>query len=254
MDATTRLDNEVMSEAMKSDLKDLWHTLRKAICVPVHPAGWPFIAGAAVLAVLLALLSSCLGLMGLLLAGLVLFFFRNPVRAVPAEEGLIVSPADGVVSAIMEDCRWPDELGLEKATTRISIFLSVFDVHVNRVPLSGTVLEVHHRPGDHANADAPDAAERNERSATLLDIGEGRKLAFVQIAGLVARRIVNDLKTGDTVETGQRMGIIRFGSRTDIYLPEGINPLVAVGQRMVGGETILANLHENGPARRSKAI
>jgi phosphatidylserine decarboxylase len=138
--------------------------------------------------------------------------------------------------------------------TRISIFLSVFDVHVNRIPVSGTIKKMVYRPGLFLNAGNERASIENERCAALLDLADGRDLAFVQIAGLIARRIICDAKEGDIVNTGERYGLIRFGSRMDIYLPKGVTSQVAIGQRMIGGESILADLNAVTPQREAKAI
>jgi phosphatidylserine decarboxylase len=137
----------------------------------------------------------------------------------------------------------------DKTYTRVSIFLNVFDVHIQRVPLSGKVKEVVYRPGKFLNASLDKASEDNERSSTLIETNDGKLVAFVQIAGLIARRIINDLKKDQDVQTGQRYGLIRFGSRVDLYLPEGVEPLVCVGQRTVGGETIIADLNSVEAAR-----
>jgi phosphatidylserine decarboxylase len=243
-------------EHPKTFTTDLLRTIRETIAVPVHPAGWPFIAGAAFVAVVLGMMSGCLGLIGLLLAGSVYYFFRDPVRAVPQRAGLVVSPADGLVTAITENAPWPPEVagGQMRTSTRISIFLSVLDVHVNRVPLAGVVKQVTHRPGLFLNAGSPASAQDNERSTTVLETAEGRVYAVVQIAGLIARRIVNDLKEGQRVEAGTKMGIIRFGSRVDVYLPEGVEALVVEGQRAVGGETILADLDSAEESRKGKRL
>lgn len=235
---------------------DLIRTIRETVLVPIHPAGWPFIAGAAFIAVVLAMISGFFGMIGLILAVFVLYFFRDPVRVVPEREGLVVSPADGLITAITENAPWPPEVsGADMRTsTRISIFLSVFDVHVNRVPLAGTVRQVTHQAGLFLNAGSPRSAQENERCTTVLETQDGRPHAVVQIAGLVARRILNDLKEGDRVESGGKMGIIRFGSRVDVYLPEGVNALVMEGQRAVGGETVLADLDSSEDPRKGRRL
>lgn len=240
----------------KTFMGDLIRTIRGTVLVPIHPAGWPFIAGAAFIAVVLAMISGGLGLVGLILAAFVLYFFRDPVRVVPERAGLVVSPADGIVTAITENAPWPPEVaGADMRTsTRISIFLSVFDVHVNRVPLAGVVRQVTHRPGLFLNAGSPRSAQENERCTTVLEMKDGRFHAVVQIAGLVARRILNDLKEGQRVESGGKMGIIRFGSRVDVYLPEGANALVMEGQRAVGGETVLADLDSVEESRKGRSL
>lgn len=251
------------NEVVEKTLHDLTQTIRQTVCVPTHKAGWPFIIGFAVISIFLAMVSEELGLVGLLLTLWCVYFFRDPVRSVPQRQGLIVSPADGRVTLISEACPLPEELrdasgdALREEDgdfTRISIFLSVFDVHVNRLPVSGTVRKVVYKPGIFLSADDDRASMTNERCSALLSLEDGRELAFVQIAGLVARRIICDLKQGDEAKTGERYGLIRFGSRVDIYLPKGVAPLVCVGQRAIGGETILADLTSQDPPREAKNI
>ena len=221
----------------------------KYVITPIHPAGWPFVGIAAALAVVLGLFSSLLFWLGVALTLFCLYFFRDPQRVTPQRQGLVVSPADGVVTAI-ERAPPPPELGLEPhPLTRISVFLSVLDVHVNRVPTDGTILAAAYHPGRFFNAALDKASEHNERQSVSLRTPDGRIVAFVQIAGLIARRIICDLKAGQEVRAGARFGLIRFGSRTDVYLPDGTAPLVAVGQRMIGGETVLADLATQEGAR-----
>jgi phosphatidylserine decarboxylase len=170
------------------------------------------------------------------------YFFRDPKRSVPQGRGLIVSPADGVVSLI-ERAVPPPELGVgSDALTRVSVFMSVFNCHVNRAPIAGRLLKMAYRPGKFFNASLDKASEDNERNSLLLEMADGRKLIVVQIAGLVARRIVPFVSEGQGLRTGERFGLIRFGSRLDVYLPDGVEPLVALGQTMVGGETVIAEL------------
>lgn len=211
---------------------------------PIHPAGWPFIIIAAVIWVLLTLLLDIGGFfVGLIITAWVAYFFRDPERMTPNKEGLLISPADGKVCAIVEAAP-PIELGMgTEPLTRISIFLNLFNVHVNRVPCAGSIVSLHYRPGLFVNASLDKASEDNERMAIRQRLPDGREIAYVQIAGLVARRILCSLKPNDTVSAGQRFGIIRFGSRADVYLPKGVSPEVMVGQTMVGGETILAYLN-----------
>jgi phosphatidylserine decarboxylase len=219
----------------------LLETFRSAM-VPIHPAGYPFIAAFAVPTVVFFLLWPPLGWLSLLLTTWCVYFFRNPARHVPRRPGLLVAPADGVVQSVTEAAP-PAELGLgPQARRRVSIFLSIFDVHVNRVPAEGTVEAVVRRPGRFFNARLDKASEENERVGVVLRLPNGEQVAVVQIAGLVARRIVCDLRAGQPVERGERYGLIRFGSRTDVYLPPGVAPLVAPGQRSVGGETVIADL------------
>jgi phosphatidylserine decarboxylase len=211
----------------------------------VHPEGRKFIIASAVIAVLVwALLSP---LFGFLLTALTLgiaAFFRDPVRVTPQGDGLIIAPADGLVTHIVT-VPPPRELGHDAAlgpadVTRVSIFMSVFDVHVNRTPISGIVRERHYIAGAFVNADLDKASEDNERQHFLVEGNGGLKIGFTQIAGLIARRIVAFAKPGDTVVAGQRIGLIRFGSRVDVYLPAGTLPRVIAGQRTIAGETIIA--------------
>lgn len=219
----------------------LWHTIRGAL-VPIHPAGYPFIATFAVVTVILFLIWEPLGWLGVLLTAWCVYFFRHPPRVTPARPDLVVAAADGVVQTIVQAVP-PAELGLgDKPLTRVSIFLSVFNVHVNRIPADGAVVDVKYRPGKFLNANLEKASEENERCAVSLRLPDGRMLVFVQIAGLIARRIICDLSAGQPVVAGETYGLIRFGSRTDIYLPDGVEPLVSVGQTMIGGETVLADL------------
>ena len=214
----------------------------KDVLIPIHRAGWPFIGAAVVGAVLLSLLWEPLFWLGLLVAAFCTYFFRNPDRVVPVRAGLVVSPADGLVSAV-EPAAPPTELGMgDGLRPRISIFLNVFDVHINRVPADGVISALAYRKGTFVNAAFDKASDENERQSVRMTTPDGRDIAFVQIAGLIARRIVCDLVQGQEVRAGERFGLIRFGSRTDVYLPEGVAPLVAPGQRMIGGETVIADL------------
>lgn len=217
--------------------------------VPLHRDGWRFIALFAIATVLLAQLWSWFWLIGLVLTLWCAFFFRDPPRLTPDRAGLVVSPADGLVQAIGPALP-PRELDMPaEPLTRISIFLSIFDVHVNRVPADGTINIVAYHPGRFISAADDKASDDNERQAISMTLPDGRSLAFVQIAGLVARRILCELKPEQAVRAGQRFGLIRFGSRLDVYLPPGVSPLVAVGQRMIAGETVLADLHSSEPTR-----
>jgi phosphatidylserine decarboxylase len=250
------------NEALEKTLFDLKETISQTLMTPTNKAGWPFIIGFAVVSVILGMISSVLGFAGLVLTLWCLYFFRDPVRMVPTAPGLVVSPADGRVTDVAEGVPLPKELRADPMDgndedgdyTRISIFLSVFDVHVNRIPTAGTLKKIVYRPGLFLNAGNERASIENERCAALLDLPNGRELAFVQIAGLIARRIICDAKEGDVVNTGERYGLIRFGSRMDIYLPQGVTAQVAVGQRAVGGETILADLNGTTKQREAKAV
>ena len=220
----------------------------KDILIPIHRAGWPFIGAAVVAAILLSLLWEPLFWIGLLTAAFCTYFFRDPERITPVRAGLVVSPADGLVSAV-ESAVPPAELGMGDASlTRICIFLNVFDVHINRVPADGTISALSYRKGTFVNAALDKASDENERQSVRMTTPDGRDIAFVQIAGLIARRIVCDLVQGQAVRAGERFGLIRFGSRTDVYLPDGVAPLVVPGQRMIGGETVVADLESSeGP-------
>jgi phosphatidylserine decarboxylase len=220
----------------------LGHSLR-LIMAPPHPAGRPFIIGGVVVAVLGGLLLGAWAFwFGVAFASFCLYFFRDPARVAPGRPGLVLAPADGKVVSVAPAVP-PAELGLGAAPRwRVGIFLSVMDVHVNRVPADGTVTRIAYRHGAFVNASLDKASEDNERNAIALALPDGRDLAVVQIAGLIARRILCDIREGEVVRAGERFGIIRFGSRTDLYLPEGVRPLVAEGQTMIGGETVIADL------------
>jgi phosphatidylserine decarboxylase len=223
--------------------------LLKYILFPIHRDGWPIIAIFVIADLLLWWWEDWLGWLGLFVVLWCVFFFRDPARATPARAGLVVSPADGLVESIGSHMP-PTELGMApEPLTRISIFMSVFDVHVNRVPIDGQVIATAYRPGKFFNASLDKASEFNERQSIRLRSPDGRELATVQIAGLVARRIRCDLQQGQAVKAGERFGIIRFGSRLDVYLPPGVAPLVCVDQRMIAGETVLADMTSNEPQR-----
>ena len=211
--------------------------------IRIHPEGWRFIAIFAVLSFILFYVAEPLGWLGLILTGWCAYFFRNPKRITPTQEGLIISPADGIVCAITT-MPPPVELDMGKAShLRISIFLNVFDVHVNRIAIGGKVLKSIYSPGQFLNAASGKASDHNERQSLVIETFDRTKVAFVQIAGLIARRIICNVKEGDKVETGAVFGLIRFGSRMDIYLPEGTCPLIIEGQRMIAGETVIADLN-----------
>lgn len=211
---------------------------------PMHPEGRKFVAIAAAITVLLFLIWEPLGWIGVGLTVWVYYFFRDPVRVTPDRKGIMVSPADGVVS-LLEPAVPPAELGLgDEAMTRISVFMSVFNCHVNRAPAAGTITAVAYRPGKFLNASLDKASEDNERNGITIELPDGRKFGTVQIAGLVARRILCWSKEGQEIGIGERFGLIRFGSRLDIYLPEGAKPMVSIGQTMIAGETVIADLGE----------
>jgi phosphatidylserine decarboxylase len=214
----------------------------RLVFAPPHPAGRPFIVGGAAVFVLGLFLTHWLAWLGGLFVLFCLYFFRDPQRIPPARPGIFLAPADGHVVAVGPAAP-PAELGLGGTPRwRIAIFLSVLDVHVNRIPADGTVTRIAYRHGRFLNASLDKASSDNERNALAIRLADGREIAVVQIAGLIARRIICDVHEGDTVRAGDRFGLIRFGSRTDLYLPEGVRPLVAVGQTMIGGETVLADL------------
>jgi phosphatidylserine decarboxylase len=219
------------------------------VLYPINRAGWPFIAGFAVATAIFFVVWAPLGWIGLILTLWCVYFFRDPPRTVPLRKGLMVSPADGRVTMIVPAVP-PPELGMgPDQMLRISVFLNVFNVHVNRVPIAGTVIKAAYHPGKFLSASMDKASDVNERAAVRLKMDNGREIAFVQIAGLVARRIITTLKDGQEVRTGERYGLIRFGSRTDIYLPRDAEPLVIVGQTAIGGETILVDFDSAEPAR-----
>ena len=229
--------------------------MMKRYAIPnIHPAGWPFIGAFAVVTVLLALIAKPLGWIGLIATAWCVYFFRDPERTTPEGNDLVISPADGVVQAVGRAVP-PKELAEELTkelggdgtpTTRGSIFLDVLDVHVNRQTRGGVVTQVSYRPGKFFNAALDKASEFNERTAISMRTKSGHDLAFVQIAGLVARRIVCNLKADQEVFAGERFGIIRFGSRVDVYLPDSFRVLAREGQRMIGGESLIAQLRPAG--------
>lgn len=208
----------------------------------IHREGYIFIAIFAVVAFILGSFSGTLGWIGLISTVWCAYFFRNPERRTPVNDNLIISAGDGVVQTIKEVAP-PSELGLgDDEMIRVSVFLNVFNVHVNRAPASGKILSLNYHPGRFFNASLDKASIHNERQSVLMETTTGVKIAFVQIAGLIARRIVCDLEENQEVKAGQRYGIIRFGSRVDIYLPLKTAILVSEGQTCVGGETIIADL------------
>lgn len=213
---------------------------------PIHPAGWPFVAVFVAIAVVVGLISFPWGVVAALVAVAGAAFFRDPKRVPPQGTNLVVSPADGIVQRITEAAPPPElDMGTEPRP-RVSIFLSVFDVHVNRVPADGVISRTAYRPGKFFNASFDKASELNERMAIRMTTASGHDLAFVQIAGLVARRIVCNLKADQHVAIGERFGIIRFGSRMDVYMPPGYRIVVREGQTAIGGETVIAETPASG--------
>jgi phosphatidylserine decarboxylase len=209
---------------------------------PPHRAGRPFIAGAVAIGVLGLFVGPWLTGLGIAAALFCWFFFRNPDRVAPPIPGALLAPADGRITAI-EMVPPPPELGMgAEPRWRIATFLSVLNVHVNRMPAAGRIGRIAYHAGKFLNAASDKASEENERNAIALTLPDGRTVAVVQIAGLIARRILCDVREGDVVTAGGRYGIIRFGSRTDLYLPPGVMPRVAVGQTAIGGETVMAVL------------
>lgn len=208
----------------------------------IHREGYLFIGIFAVATVLLFLVHESLGIVGLLLTIWCVCFFRDPERVSPTDLNLVLSPADGKVDSIVYDATPPAELKLKGKYTRISVFLSVFDVHVNRIPIAGKIKTVHYHPGQFVSATLDKSSELNERSSVLIETKDHHEIGLVQIAGLIARRIVCDLNEKQDVASGDRYGIIRFGSRVDVYVPHGVEPKVMLGQYMIGGETVLADL------------
>ncbi len=222
--------------------------------VRLHPEGRKFVAIFAAITLVLFLIWQPLGWIGVVLTIWCLAFFRDPARAVPQAEGLFVSPADGVVQMI-ERVATPPELGMQAAElTRISVFMDVFDCHVNRAPIGGEIRHVAYVPGKFLKASLDKASEHNERNGLVIDLPDGREVGVVQIAGLVARRILCWVQPGQELATGERFGLIRFGSRVDVYLPDGVAPLVAVGQKAVAGETVLADLTAGPLPRRARMV
>ena len=209
---------------------------------PMHPEGRKFVAIFAAVTLVLFLVSDLLGWIGVGLTVWCYYFFRDPERVVPDAPGLVISPADGVVSLI-EPAIPPRELGLpEEALTRVSVFMSVFNCHVNRAPVAGKIETIAYKPGKFLNASLDKASEDNERNSLVIRMEDDRVLTVTQIAGLVARRIVSFTQEGAILDRGERFGLIRFGSRLDIYLPDGVEPTVKIGQTMIAGETVIADL------------
>lgn len=214
----------------------------ETVLVPIHQEGYPFITLFAVFGFGIGFLWAPLWVVGLILTAWCVYFFRDPDRVTPTRSGLVISPADGVVQRV-DKAEPPAELDMPaKPVWRVCVFMNVFDVHVNRAPTDGTIAKMEYRPGKFLNASLDKASSDNERQSFRIETPSGKELAVVQIAGLVARRIIAFSETGDDVDAGQRIGMIRFGSRVDVYLPPNVVPLVCEGQRALAGETVLADL------------
>ena len=212
-----------------------------SILTPIHREGYRYILMFAAAAFILFFLWEPLGWIGVVLTLWCVYFFRDPERFTPRREGIVVSPADGVISLISNAVP-PPELGLgDTALPRVSVFMNVFNCHVNRAPVPGVIKRIAYRPGKFINAKLDKASEDNERNSILIERADGSQFVMVQIAGLVARRIVCEASEASNVAAGERVGIIRFGSRVDVYLPLGMRPCVEVGQTMIAGETVLAD-------------
>jgi phosphatidylserine decarboxylase len=219
---------------------------------PIHPEGYPFIGAFALASLILFWIWSPLGWIGTIITAWCALFFRDPKRVTPQGEGIVVAPADGRVSLIVQAVP-PPELGLgDRPLLRISIFMSVFNCHVNRSPVAGRVERIVYRPGKFINAELDKASEDNERNSLVIATPGGR-IGVVQIAGLVARRIVSFVREGQSLSAGERFGLIRFGSRLDVFLPDGAKPLVAEGQTAVAGETVLADFRLGDGGRSYRA-
>lgn len=229
-------------------------SITEAVIKPMHREGYRFVAIFAAITIVLFLIWAPLGWIGTVLTIWCYYFFRDPKRVVPEDDGLIVSPADGVIS-LLEPAVPPKELGLGDASrTRISVFMNVFNCHVNRVPRAGTIKQVAYHPGKFLNASLDKASDLNERNSIVIEMTDGKDLVVTQIAGLVARRILCEVSEGAVMASGDRFGLIRFGSRLDVYLPDGVEPLVAVGQTMIAGETVLADMAGTQQRRSGRKV
>ncbi len=220
----------------------------RAQLVPIHPEGYPFIGGFALASLVLFWLWSPLGWLGTVATLWCIYFFRDPTRVTPVREGLVISPADGRISQIVAAVP-PPELGLgDKPLIRVSIFMRVFDCRVNRSPVNGRIERIRYTPGAFLNADLDKASEDNERNGFVLVTAGGIRIGLVQIAGLIARRIVTFVSEGNSIGAGESIGLIRFGSRVDVFLPEGVRALVSQGQTSIAGETVIADFQgrDNG--------
>jgi phosphatidylserine decarboxylase len=224
------------------------------VFVPIHPDGYKFVAGGALATLILFALAPTLGWLAALATVYCAYFFRDPQRVTPSRAGLVVSGADGKIVAV-DPAMPPRELRLgSEPLTRVSVFLSVFDVHVVRAPITGRIVTSAYKPGAFLNAELDKASEENERHALVIEAPTGEKVALVLIAGLIARRIVTFKSEGSSVARGERIGLIRFGSRVDVYLPGSAEPRVEVGQTAIGGETVLAEVRPAQEARAAGSV
>lgn len=240
MSARTGRANCACGDRRNEGIMSLIDTVSRTL-VPIHREGWPFIAIAGFITILLGWFWDPLFWIGLILTAWVCYFFRDPQRVTPVGDGLVISPADGTV-CMVGPARPPLELDLgDEPMTRICIFMNVFNCHVNRAPVSGAIRQIAYTPGKFLNAELDKASEHNERNGLIIDSDHGT-IGVVQIAGLVARRIVCFVGQGESINAGERFGLIRFGSRLDVYLPHGTAPKVGIGQTMVAGESVLADL------------
>ena len=207
--------------------------------IRIHNEGWVYFISSLILSIITFPFFPIIGFFLLIISLYIFYFFRDPIRTVP-DENFVVSPADGVVTFI-DDSISPKEFKTKEKYIKISIFLSIFDVHINRIPMSGIIKKINYIPGKFTNATFNKSSDENERNFTVIENEKNESIIVVQIAGLIARRIVNNLKLNQQVIKGERFGIIKFGSRVDLYLPTNYNILVDVGQTVVGGETIISN-------------
>ncbi len=225
-------------------------SVRKQL-VPIHPEGYKFIAIFAAISLLLYWIWTPLGWLGFVATAWCAYFFRDPIRVTPQRDGLVISPADGYVCQVGQYAP-PPELGLGgQKILCVSVFMSVFDCHVNRSPVAGRIVKIAYKPGLFVNADLDKASEDNERNGFVMETPDGR-FGVVQIAGLIARRILCFSREGDNVSAGERIGLIRFGSRVDVYIPGAVEPLIGLGAKAVAGETVLADLRGGEPRRNHR--
>lgn len=236
-----------------NNIKDILKAIQDFL-PPIHKEGHIFIFIFAAATLIIGEIYEPLGWVGLAMTAWCAAFFRDPERVIPVGEDFIVSPADGLIQKI-EQVTLPLELGIgSEKVWRISIFLNVFNVHINRVPVAGEITQNNYHPGKFISASLDKASEKNERRSIVVKTKDDQTVVFVQIAGLIARRIVCYIEEGQQVKTGERYGLIRFGSRADVYLPEGVVPQVVEGQTAIGGETILADLSSNASSPREGEV